>query len=136
MDDVGYQDLNEINKIESDIFGEDAFDNNLLRKLVRRNLFFFKLEKTENGKDLIGFIIVVKDQEDRTNIINFAIKPKYQHQGYGSKIFSACINLLIRKNCKTILAGIQVKNKDELKFFEKFGFKSDEEKVQKFYQII
>ena len=82
--EVTSKDIKKIKNIESMVFGKDAFSEKLIKKLIKENLFFLKLEKSGIKKHLIGFVIVISDQKDCANIINFLINPKYQNKGYGS----------------------------------------------------
>jgi len=88
---VTSKDLKKIIEIESMVFGKDAFSEKLIEKLIKENLFFLKLEKSNIKKHLIGFVIVIMDQKDCANIINFLINPKYQNKGYGSFLLNHTI---------------------------------------------
>ena len=122
--DVSLQDLNQIYKLEKLIFGEDAFSKDLIRKLIRRNIFFLKLEKKGLIKQLIGFAIAVKDRKDRINIINFLINPKFQNQGYGSYLLNEIIKRVKELDeIIQIVLNVKVNNEAAIHLYEKFRFK-------------
>ena len=75
--EVTPKDLYELSELEQEVFGEDAFTEKLIKKLIRRNTFFFKMKKSSIKGEIIAFVIVIKDRQDRTNIINFLVKPKF-----------------------------------------------------------
>ena len=122
--EVTSKDLKKIIELESMVFGKDAFSEDLIKKLIKENLFFFKLEKSGIKKLLIGFVIVIIDQKDCANIINFLINPKYQNKGYGSCLLNQTI-LRIKEfdKVKKIILNVNINNSSAIKLYEKFGFR-------------
>ena len=133
--EVTPKNLKEIMKLEQSIFDKDAFSEELIRKLIKNNLFFSKLEKNGIKKELIGFVIVINDRKDHVNIINFIINPKYQNQGYGSYLLAKTI-LKIKKidNIKKIVLNVKVNNPSAIKLYEKFGFQITQ-KIENYYSL-
>ena len=69
-------------------------------------------------------------------IESISVLPVHQHKGIGNALLSFCINSMKKKGSKKIMVGVRVQSKESLKFFEKFGFNADEDKVQKYYQMM
>jgi ribosomal protein S18 acetylase RimI-like enzyme len=82
--EVTSRDLQKIVALEHQIFKKDAFSKKLIQQLINNNTFFLKMENGRIKKNLIGFIIVIRDSKNKANIINFLIKTQYQNKGYGS----------------------------------------------------
>lgn len=132
---VTSKDLKKIKEIESMVFGKDAFSEKLIKKLIKENLFFLKLEKSSIKKHLIGFIIVIMDQNDCANIINVLINPKYQNKGYGSFLLNQTI-LKIKEfeKVKKIILNVNINNSSAIKLYEKIGFRIIQ-KINSYYQL-
>ena len=97
---VDSRDLKKIVNLEQKIFKENAFSKDLMERLIEKNCFFLKLEINKLKKHIIGFIIVIKDQKDVVNIVNFLIDFKFQNRGYGSYLLQHTIEKI--KNLKII----------------------------------
>ena len=131
---VSSKDSNEISLLEKMVFNQNAFSKDLIKKLIRKSTFFLKLEKNKIKKEIIGFVIVVKDRRDRANIINFLINPKYHNKGYGScLLYNTVQKIKELKNIKKIVLNVQVENTSAIKLYRKFGFKIVK-KVDQYYQ--
>lgn len=132
---VTSRDLKKIRELESVVFGKDAFSEKLIKKLIKENLFFLKLEKSSIKKHLIGFVIVIMDQKDYANIINFLINPKYQNKGYGSFLLNQTI-LKIKEfdKVKKIILNVNINNSSAIKLYEKFGFRIMQ-KINNYYHL-
>ncbi|MBU0569314.1 GNAT family N-acetyltransferase [Patescibacteria group bacterium] len=71
-------------------------------------------------KTTIGFAIVVFDEE-RMEILNFAVSPIYRRQGVGSEITKALINLADNVEVESIILKIATNDPAGL-FFWRMGF--------------
>ena len=132
--DVTLKDLVVISKLESLIFKINAFTEDLIKKLIRENLLFLKLEKNGIKKQLIGFVITIKDRKDRANIINFLIDPKHQHKGYGSILLNRTIQKIKEfNNIRSIVLNVQVNNLAAINLYKKFNFQIMQ-KIENYYQ--
>lgn len=131
---VSFKDLDEIYCLEKLVFNQNAFSKDLIKKLIRKNIFFLKLEKNKFKKEIIGFVIVVKDRIDRANIINFLVNPKYHNKGYGSCLLNTTLqNIKDLNTIKKIVLNVQVENSSAIKLYRKFGFKIVQ-KIDQYYQ--
>ena len=132
---VTSKDLKNILQLESMVFGKDAFSQKLIKRLIKENLFFLKLEKSGIKKQLIGFVIVIMDKEECANIINFLINPKYQNKGYGSFLLNQTI-LKIKEfdKVKKIILNVNINNSSAVKLYEKSGFRIIQ-KINNYYHL-
>ena len=69
-------------------------------------------------------------------IENLSVLPDFQHRGFGSGLFAYCITVLKAKGCNIIKMPVRVEKMEELSFFKKFGFETDEKEIQTYYQVI
>lgn len=131
---VRLKDLIEIHNLEQKVFKENAFSKDLIKKLIQRSTFFFKLERSGIKKFIIGFVIIVEDREDRVNIVNFLINPKYQNKGFGSWLLKYTIDKIkgLKKITKIVL-NVKIDNHIAIKLYEKFNFRIVE-KLENYYQ--
>ena len=122
--EVTLKDLNQIHKIEKEVFGEDSFSKKLIKRLIQKNLFFIKLELKDIKKPLIGFAICLKDRQDQVNIINFVIKPKFQNKGYGGYLLEETLNKVKKMDEITqVVLNVKIYNQKAIHLYEKFKFK-------------
>ena len=131
---VRLKDLIEIHNLEQKVFKENAFSKDLIKKLIQRSAFFLKLERSGIKKFIIGFVIIVEDREDRVNIVNFLINPKYQNKGFGSWLLKYTIDKIkgLKKITKIVL-NVKIDNHIAIKLYEKFNFRIVE-KLENYYQ--
>ena len=134
IDNVSLEDLSEVNKLEQKVFKNDAFAKELIKKLIQNNTFFLKMKKSEFKKKIIGFIIIVKDRQDRVNIVNFLINPKYQNNGFGAILLKHALDKIKELEAiKKVVLNVKTNNEVAIKLYEKFNFKIDEE-IEKYYR--
>lgn len=129
------KDLKKILSLEQETFNVNAFSADLIEKLIKKNAIFLKLEIGKIKKELIGFIIVIKDREERVNIINFLIKREYQNKGYGSNLLKKAIEEIKRfKEIHKIILNVQENNSNAIKLYQKFNFNINPKILVKYYQ--
>jgi ribosomal protein S18 acetylase RimI-like enzyme len=124
INEVTIKDLKEIYDLEKKVFNENAFSKNLIKKLINHNKFFLKIVFPGIKKELIGFIIVIKDLSDRANIINFLINPSHQKKGYGTLLLQKTINKIKDlPDIEKVVLNVQISNKNAIHLYQKIGFK-------------
>ena len=129
------KDLRQIVNLEQRVFKKNAFSKDLMRNLLENSALFLKLESGKVKKKIIGFIIVIRDQKDRANIINFLIKPEFQNKGYGSYLLQKTIDEIKKsKDIQKIVLNVQISNSIAIKLYEKFKFKKNPEILKNYYQ--
>jgi ribosomal-protein-alanine N-acetyltransferase len=132
---VSSKDLKQIVNLEQKVFGKNAFSRNLIKNLIDNNALFLKLEDGKFKKKLIGFIIVIRDQKDRANMINFLVKPKYQNRGFGSYLLQKTIDEIKKiKGIKKIVLNVQISNSVAINLYKKFNFKRNPVILENYYQ--
>ena len=118
------KDLDEIFNLESNTFKKDAFFKNSILNLIINNTFFFKLINDDNSNEIVGFIIVIQDQEYSVNLINLLISKQYQNKGYGSHLLKYTLNKIKEmNNIEVIVLNVNSKNKVAIRLYQKFGFR-------------
>jgi len=134
IDTVTLNDLDEIYNLERKSFKRDAFSNDLILNLIINNTYFFKLIDNEISNEILGFIIIIQDREDRVNLINLLIRKSNQNQGCGTHL----LNYTMKKvkeihNIKTIVLNVNSKNKAAIKLYQKFNFQIVQ-KIENYYR--
>jgi len=123
IEKVSLRDLNEIYRLEKKTFKSDSFSRNLLQSLIQANSLFFKLVSSKDSKKLIGYVILIKDDEYRFNLINFLIKKKYQNKGYGSLLLKKTLSILKKfPKINKVILNVRITNLRAINLYNKFGF--------------
>jgi len=131
---VSIKDLDIIFRLESNTFKKDAFFKNSILNLIINNTFFFKLINDDNSNEIVGFIIVIQDQEYRVNLINLLISKQYQNKGYGSHLLKYTLNKIKEmNNIEVIVLNVNSKNKVAIRLYQKFGFRIVQ-KIENYYR--
>jgi len=132
---VSLKDLDEIFRLESNTFKKDAFFKNSILNLIINNTFFFKLVNDVNSNMIVGFIIVIQDQEYRVNLINLLISKQCQNKGYGSHLLKYTLNKIKEmNNIEVIVLNVNSKNKVAISLYQKFGFRIVQ-KIENYYRL-
>ena len=127
-------DLNKIYKIEKKIFKSDSFSRKFLQNLIISNSLFLKLVISKNLEDIIGYVILIKDDEHRFNLINFIIRKKYQNKGYGSLLMQKTLNIVNNHiEINKIILNVKTTNLKAIKLYKKFGFEIIE-RIEDYYR--
>lgn len=131
---VSIKDLDEIFRLESNTFKKDAFFQNSILNLIINNTFFFKLINDDNSNEIVGFIIIIQDREDRVNLINLVISKQYQNKGYGSHLLKYTLNKIKEmNNIEVIVLNVNSKNKVAIGLYQKFGVRIVQ-KIENYYR--
>lgn len=127
-------DLNKIYKIEKKTFKSDSFSRKLLQNLINSNSLFLKLVTPKNEEHIIGYVILIKDNEFRFNLINFIIRKKYQNKGYGSLLMQETLNIVKKyKEINKMILNVKTTNLKAIKLYKKFGFEIIE-RIENYYR--
>ena len=131
---VSVKDLDMIFRLESNTFKKDAFFKNSILNLIVNNTFFFKLINDDNSNEIVGFIIIIQDREDRVNLINLLIRKQYQNKGYGSHLLKYTLNRIKEmNNIEVIVLNVNSKNEVAIFLYQKFGFRIVQ-KIENYYR--
>jgi ribosomal protein S18 acetylase RimI-like enzyme len=124
IDTVSIKDLDEIYNLERNSFKKDSFSKELILNLILNNTYFFKLINDEVSDDIIGFIIIIQDREDRVNLINFLIKKGDRKRGFGRCLLRYALKKVIALDkIKTIVLNVNSKNKAAIRLYQEFNFR-------------
>ena len=124
IDTVTLKDLDEIYNLERRSFKKDSFSKELILNLIMKNTCFFKLIDDELSNNIIGFIIIIQDRDERVNLINFLIRKGERKRGYGSFLLRYTLKKVKTSNeIKTIVLNVNSKNKAAISLYQKFDFR-------------
>ncbi|MHA1471563.1 MAG: GNAT family N-acetyltransferase [Promethearchaeota archaeon] len=124
IDTVSIKDLDEIYNLERNSFKKDSFSKDLILNLILNNTYFFKLINDEVSDDIIGFIIIIQDREDKVNLINFLIKKGNRKRGFGRYLLRYALKKVIALDkIKTIVLNVNSKNKAAIRLYQEFNFR-------------
>ena len=124
IDNVNFNDLDEIYNLESKSFKKDSFSKDLIYNLIQMNRYFFKLIADDLSNDIVGFVILIQDQEDRLNLINFLIRKGDRKRGYGCFLLKYTLKKVkALDKIKTIVLNVNSKNKAAISLYQKFNFR-------------
>ena len=70
---------------------------------------------------IVGFIIL-HFVADQCEIINFAMHPDYQNQGFGKQLLQAAIQYIQQRNCLQIFLEVRKSAIKVQGFYQRFGF--------------
>ena len=133
--EVSLKDLKQIVSLEQRIFKKNAFSKELMHNLIEKDALFLKLVIGKAKKQLIGFIIAIRDEKDRANIINFVIKPKFRNKGFGSYLLQNTIDKIKKiKGIQKVVLNVQISNTAAIRMYEKFNFKRSPAILENYYQ--
>ncbi|MEM0057181.1 MAG: ribosomal protein S18-alanine N-acetyltransferase [Candidatus Geothermarchaeota archaeon] len=112
-------DLNELAKIEREIFELDAYSRDTLSYLIKHADCFVVAE--HNGK-IVGYVCanVVGKQG---HIMSICTLEEYRNKGIGSTLLNLAIESLRKKNVSKIYLEVSVKNTNAINFYTKRGFR-------------
>lgn len=120
---VKKRDLEDLFALEYSVFKEEAFSRKLLRKLMDESVLFLKLIQGFFRKKVIGFLIALKDRNDRINIINILIHPRFQGKGLGSMLLETAISSIENdESVKYIVLNVKITNEQAIHLYKKHGF--------------
>ena len=134
IDTVDLKDFDEIYNLERKSFKKDAFSKDLIFNLIMKNTFFLKLTDGELSNEVIGFIIILQDREERVNLINLLIRKHNQNKGCGTYLLDYTIRKVKKMhNVKTIVLNVNSKNKAAINLYQKFNFRIVQ-KIENYYR--
>lgn len=120
---VNEKDLKLLMQIEKIVFKKEAFSKWLMKKLINCHLIFLISHELENENEIIGYVIVIKQNINDANLINIAIKPEEQNKKFGTQLLEYTIKKLNSlEDIKRVYLNVKIGNK-ALYLYEKFNFK-------------
>lgn len=133
--------MTEIRTFEpKDTFSVIKLASQTLTEKYSPNLFAYFYETNPDGfivatlnHKIIGFLIGVKINNEKTKILMISVLPKYQKQKIGTKLLEEFIKRTQKEKINTIELEVRTDNIKAINFYEKHGFKKII-KIKEFYQ--
>ena len=82
---------------------------------------------------IIGFLIGIKINDQKTKILMLSVSPQHQKQKIGTKLLEEFIKRTQKEEINTIELEVRIDNHKAIKFYEKHGFRKII-KIKEFYQ--
>ncbi|MBY9017467.1 MAG: GNAT family N-acetyltransferase [Candidatus Lokiarchaeota archaeon] len=122
IEKVKINDLSQIISLEKTTFKDDSFSKETMEQLIYNHTFFLKI--VNNDEKIIGFIIVLEQERNTLNIINFLIKDDYRNTGLGSYLLNhVFMEIKKSKIFKRIILNVQTSNLRALKLYKNYNFR-------------
>ena len=132
IEKVKINDLSQIISLEKTTFKDDSFSKETMEQLIYNHTFFLKI--VNNDEKIIGFIIVLEQERNTLNIINFLIKDDYRNTGLGSYLLNhVFMEIKKSKIFKRIILNVQTSNLRALKLYKNYNFRIIKE-VDNYYR--
>ncbi len=133
--------MTEIRTFEpKDTFSVIKLASQTLTEKYSPSLFAYFYETNPDGfivanfnHKIIGFLIGVKINNQKTKILMISVSPQYQKQKTGSKLLEEFIKRTQKEKINIIELEVRTDNHKAIKFYEKHGFKKIV-KIKEFYQ--
>jgi ribosomal-protein-alanine N-acetyltransferase len=113
------KDIPEIVSLEELVFKESLGESFLYDEMSLNP--FSKMFVIEDEFGFIGYIGLRVD--DQAELMNFAIKPSKQHQGYGQALLNYVLELLRVEGVLLLSLEVRESNIKARSFYEKMGFR-------------
>lgn len=112
-------DLFQIIELEKKVFKEPLTKEFIYQELTLNPFSYYLV--LEVKKEIIGYI-GFRVVDEVAEMMNFAIDPEHQGQGYGKEILNFVLNAFKDKNVKTITLEVRKSNKKAIHLYESYGF--------------
>lgn len=114
-----FKDIFEIVALEKKVFNRTLGENFLYEEFALNPFgFYFVYELNKMIIGYIGFRAIDKNAE----MMNFAIDPDYQGQGYGDQILVYVLDFLQNQGVNTFVLEVRRSNERARALYEKYGF--------------
>ncbi len=114
------RDLNQIYKLEKDLFGNFSWANYQILKEYENK--FSKIWLLKEKNQIVGYIIL-REIKPEVEILRIGIKKEFQHKGKGSYFLKELINFYKKRGIKRIFLEVRASNLPAYNFYKKMGFK-------------
>ncbi|MHA1192535.1 MAG: GNAT family N-acetyltransferase [Promethearchaeota archaeon] len=121
IEKIKINDLSQLNSLEKTTFKYDSFSKETIEKLILNHTFFFKI--VNNYEKIVGFIIVLEQERNTLNIINFLIKDDYRNMGLGSYLLNhVLMEVKKSKIFRRVILNVRTSNLRALKLYKNYNF--------------
>ncbi|MCJ7570541.1 MAG: ribosomal protein S18-alanine N-acetyltransferase [Candidatus Thermoplasmatota archaeon] len=133
--------MTEIRTFEpEDTFSVIKLASQTLTEKYNPSLFAYFYETNPDGfivanlnHKIIGFLIGVKINNQKTKILMISVSPQHQKQKIGTKLLEEFIKRTQKEEINTIELEVRIDNHKAIQFYEKYGFRKII-KIKEFYQ--
>ncbi len=120
------QDFEQLTQIEFESF-TDPYPKELFQFLAgtQPDQFLVAVETKYETESILGYAVADIDKKKQSkigHILSIAIGKKYRRRGFGSRLLSKLINVLISKGCNGVVLEVRVSNDVAHSFYQKLGF--------------
>lgn len=120
IESMKLEDLDEIMKLELDLFKTDAWrKDNYEYEIKENDLSRMFVEKVNNEIVSYGGLWFLFENCDITTI---GVKREYWHQGYGDKMLKHLLNVARNEGCEFAHLEVRVSNENAINLYKKNGF--------------
>lgn len=119
FDLMSLKDLDEVLKIENECFEDPWSRKYFIDELNNGELCKLFVERENNEIISYGSIWLMFENAD---IVNIAVKPEYQRQGYGQRMLDRLIEEAKNNNCEFVHLEVRCCNDSALNLYRKNGF--------------
>jgi len=123
-----------------DTFSVIKIANQTLTEKYSPGLFAYFYEINPDGfivanlnHKIIGFLIGIKINDQKTKILMLSVSPQHQKQKIGTKLLEEFIKRTQKEEINTIELEVRIDNLKAIQFYEKHGFRKII-KIKEFYQ--
>ena len=122
IEEINRNDLDQINTLEKSTFKDDSFSKETIKQLIHNHTFFFKI--VNNYEKIIGFVIVLEQERNTLNIINFLIKEGHRKMGLGSYLLSHVLIEIDKSQIfKRIILNVRSSNLSAIRLYKNHNFR-------------
>ena len=133
--------MTEIRTFEpEDTFSVIKLASQTLTEKYNPSLFAYFYETNPDGfivanlnHKIIGFLIGIKINDQKTKILMISVSPQHQKQKIGTKLLEEFIKRTQKEEINTIELEVRIDNHKAIQFYEKYGFRKII-KIKEFYQ--
>lgn len=114
-------DLNQVMKIENELFSPPWTKEGFFTYLTRKDAMFLVVEEKGEILAYCGLIMVL----DEGDITNVAVRPDRQKEGIGHFLMDSLIRLAEQQGVTTIHLEVRTGNGTAIRLYERMGFTKD-----------
>ncbi len=90
--------------------------------IKKKDIFIYFLEE---DKKVLGFVNILWISNKKVSYLNdILIKEEFRGKGYGKILMDKFMDFSKKKGAKQLGLGVRVENKNAIKMYEKYGFKT------------
>ncbi|MDD4211259.1 MAG: tRNA (adenosine(37)-N6)-threonylcarbamoyltransferase complex dimerization subunit type 1 TsaB [Clostridia bacterium] len=124
-------DLLELEKLEKEIFGDEAYGKDSLKDEIKKDDRLFLVAKLND--EIIGYADSLKTQDNMINILKIAVKPLYRKLLIATKLLEHLNIFAKSNNFKKMFLEVNEHNAPAINFYKKLGF-IETNKRKKYYK--